>query len=107
MSAPRPVHWLYRPSTRRRLAWAGAVLLALAVAAELLVHLHPVSGFDDWFGFNAAYGFLACVGMVLFARLLGLLVKRPDDYYDRRRPDLPEPDQPRPRPQRRVRGRRR
>ena len=107
MSAQRPLHWLYRPATRRRLSWAGGVVLALSVASELLAHVHPAFGFDAWFGFNAVYGFLACVAMVLFARLLGLLVKRPDDYYDRRSPDLAEPDQPRPRPRWRMPGRKR
>jgi len=81
LNAPR-THWLYRPRTRRVLAWVGAGLLALSVLAEFAVHLHPAFGFDAWFGFNAVYGFLACVAMVLFAKLLGFLVKRPDDYYN-------------------------
>ena len=92
-----PVHWLYRPGSTRVLWIIGLVLLALTVAAELLVHLHPAFRFDDWFGFNASYGFLACVAMVLFARLLGLLVKRPEDYYDRRDPEGDD-DVPRPAP---------
>ena len=80
MSAPA-THWLYRPRTRRWLVGAGIAVLALSLLAELLVHLHPAFAFDAWFGFNAVYGFLACVAMVLFAKALGWLVKRPDDYY--------------------------
>lgn len=80
------VHWLYRPGSRRVLWTVFAVLLALTLLAELLVHLHPAFGFDAWFGFNAVYGFLTCVAMVLLARALGWLVKRGDDYYTRRRP---------------------
>lgn len=83
---PRPdsdkTHWLGRPETRRRLWIAFAVLLAASVLAQVLVHVHAYFAVDGWFGFNAAYGFLTCVGMVLFAKLLGLAIKRPDHYYE-------------------------
>ena len=36
----------------------------------------------DWFGFYAALGFLAGLVMVLGARLMGRVLKRPEDYYD-------------------------
>jgi sterol desaturase/sphingolipid hydroxylase (fatty acid hydroxylase superfamily) len=84
---PRPdppeAHWLSRPATVRRL-WQGfAAILIVSVLAQVLVHMHTYFGLDGWFGFNAGFGFLSCVGMVLFAKVLGLLLKRPDDYYDR------------------------
>ena len=97
------VHWLYRPGGLRTLWLAGAVLLALTLVAEWLVHLHPAFAFEDWFGFNAVYGFVACVAMVALARLLGLLVKRPERYYARR----PRPAVDAPPPQRPTRRRRR
>lgn len=59
--------------------WAA---LGLSLAAQLLVHLHGYFGFDEWFGFNAVWGFLTCVAMVLGAKLLGVALKRPEDYYD-------------------------
>ena len=34
-----------------------------------------------WFGFHAWYGFLTCAAMIVFAKCLGLLIKRPDTYY--------------------------
>lgn len=76
-----PTHWLSRPETVRRLWVAFAVVLALSVAIEALVHMHPRFRIEGWFGFHAGYGFLACVGMVLFAKGLGVLLKRPDGYY--------------------------
>ncbi len=76
------LHWLYRQENRPRLWWGLAVILALTVAGQLLVHVHAYFTVDGWFGFNAVYGFLACAGMVLFAKLLGYLLKRPEDYYD-------------------------
>jgi hypothetical protein len=74
-------HWLSRPGTIRVLWVVFAVILAATLAAEALVHMHPRFRFEDWFGFHAGYGFLACVGMVLFAKALGAFLKRPDDYY--------------------------
>ena len=76
------VHWLMRRATRRWLWRIGAGLVALALLAQVFVHLHAWFGIDGWFGFHAVYGFLSCVAMVLLAKLLGLLLKRPDTYYD-------------------------
>ena len=75
-------HWLYREENRGKLWWGSAVILAITVIAEVFIHLHGHFSIADFFGFHAVYGFLTCVGMVLFARLLGVLVKRRDDYYD-------------------------
>lgn len=75
-------HWLSRPQTIRVLWIVFGAILAVTVAAEALVHMHPRFRFESWFGFNAGYGFLVCVGMVLFAKALGMFLKRPDDYYE-------------------------
>jgi len=78
----KDLHWLYRPENRTKL-WVGfALILGITVLAQLFVHVHAYFSVDGWFGFNAIYGFLACAGMVLFAKLLGYLLKRPEDYYD-------------------------
>lgn len=76
-------HWLVRRRTQR-LAWIAAlVLLALAVAADLVVEHHPYFDFAGTIGFGAWFGFLSCVAVVLFARAFGFLLQRRDDYYDR------------------------
>jgi len=74
-------HWLVRPATIRKLWWIFGTILALTVAAQLLVSVHGYFGVDEWIGFNAGYGFLTCVAMVVFAKLLGFVLKRPADYY--------------------------
>ena len=77
-----PVHRLVRPSTVRGL-WIGfAVVLAGLVLGDLLIHPHAGFGIDGSFGFYAWYGLGTCVAMVLFAKGLGILLKRGDDYYD-------------------------
>lgn len=75
-------HWLARPETLR-LLWRGFLaILALTVVAELAIEKHPYFGVDGWLGFSAAFGFLACVALISFAKALGVLLKRPDTYYD-------------------------
>lgn len=76
-------HWLARPSSIRLLWRAFIVVLALTVLAEFVVERHPHFAIEGWPAFGAWYGFLACAGMILFAKLLGVFLKRPDDYYQR------------------------
>lgn len=76
-------HWLVRRSTIRLLWLIFAVVLALTVLAGPLVDFHPHFGIEGTFGFFAWFGLLSCAGMVVFAKVLGVLIKRPEDYYDR------------------------
>jgi hypothetical protein len=76
-------HWLVRPATIRLLWGAGGVLLAGLVALDFVIKHKPHFGIDGTFGFGAWFGFAACVAMVVFAKALGVLLKRPDTYYDR------------------------
>jgi hypothetical protein len=75
-------HWLTRPRTLRRLWQAFIAVLALTVLAELAIQAHPHFAIERLFGFNALYGFLACAALILLAKGIGLLVKRPERYYD-------------------------
>ncbi len=61
---------------------AFAAALIGAVAAQAFVSIKGHFGIDGSFGFNAWYGFATCVVMVLVAKVLGFLLKRPDTYYD-------------------------
>jgi len=73
--------WLSRPSTIRLLWRVFAVVLAVSVAAQLLFKVKGYFGVDGWLGFGAVFGFLSCVAMVLFAKALGWILKRDEDYY--------------------------
>lgn len=76
-------HWLDDPQNVRKV-WRGFLAaLALTVLAGAFVDLHPHFDFERWFGFNAAYGFATCLLMIVGAKVLGLFLKRPDDYYAR------------------------
>lgn len=78
---PDSDHWLVRPKSIRLMWWIFAAILALTVAGQLFVHFHAYFEVDGWFGFYAIYGFVTCVAMVVGAKLLGFVLKRPDDYY--------------------------
>jgi hypothetical protein len=60
-----------------------AALCALLFIAEPFVHKHGEFRFEEWFGFHGIFGFVACVGLVLAAKLLRVWLKRPEDYYER------------------------
>jgi cytosine/uracil/thiamine/allantoin permease len=81
-------HWLVRPATVRLLWRAFIALLAAVVAAGLLVERSVHFDVESLFGFNAWYGFLACAGMILAAKALGVLIKRRDHYYEKE--DFPD-----------------
>jgi hypothetical protein len=74
-------HWLTRPATIRKLWWAFGVVLALTVLAQFFIPVKGKFPLENTFAFGAWYGFLACVAMVLAAKMLGWWLKRPEDYY--------------------------
>ena len=77
----KPEHWLDNPDNVRKL-WRGFLMvLALTVLAGAFVDLHPHFEIERWFGFNAGYGFLTCLLMIVGAKALALVLKKPDTYY--------------------------
>lgn len=68
--------------TARYLWVTVAVILAIAVIANVFVHTHGTDPLSDGFGFYAWYSALACVVLVGVARLLALLLNRPDTSHD-------------------------
>jgi hypothetical protein len=80
-------HWL-DDRRNQRLLWRGFLgVLALTLLVEPFAGLHPHFAIESVFGFHAWYGLLACAAMIFGAKLLGVLLRRPDDYYDRGRGD--------------------
>lgn len=78
---PQP-HWLMRKTSIRKL-WIGfAIVLALTVVPDFFLHPHASFGIDGTPGFFAWYGLLTCAAMVVLAKVMGIFLKRRDDYYD-------------------------
>ncbi len=76
-------YWLDRKENVTKVYRGVWGLCALLFLVEPLVHKHVDFSFENWFGFHGWFGFVACVGLVLAAKLLRLVVKRPEDYYER------------------------
>lgn len=79
--APDSDHWLVHPTTIRRLWQVSAAGLLLIVLLQIAIKVKGHFVLDGWFGFGALFGFLSCVAMVLVAKALGPLLKRPTTYY--------------------------
>jgi hypothetical protein len=80
-------HWLTRPSTIKLLWIVFVVVLALTVIAGVWLTEEPHFEIERLFAFNAAYGFVVCAAMILVAKVLGVLLKRRDTYYEERASD--------------------
>ncbi len=95
MAAP-PATKLYKPGQPKRvppipaakqagLIRKGWIFLWLMLAASLILEhfAHPHVPFEGYgfFGIYALFGLIACVAIVLFSKLLGLILMRPADYY--------------------------
>lgn len=88
MSKPHPragerERWLDRKENVDKVYWGVWVLCALLLAIEPLVHKHGEFAFENWFGFHGWYGLIACVALVLAAKALRVVLKRPEDFYER------------------------
>lgn len=55
-----------------------AAALAIAAAADLLVHHHEHFGIEDTFGFHAGLGLVAGAAGIVAAVALGRVLRRPD-----------------------------
>jgi uncharacterized membrane protein len=75
------IHWLVRPATIRKLWYVFSVVLAVVVVAQAVIPVKGYFGVDGWFGFGAVYGFVSCLLMVLVAKVLGVILKRPQGYF--------------------------
>jgi sterol desaturase/sphingolipid hydroxylase (fatty acid hydroxylase superfamily) len=83
MNERQPDHWLVRPATIRWIWRVSIAVLALTVLVQLVIKVKGYFGVDGWLGFGAAFGFLSCLVMVLVAKVLGFVLKRDEDYYER------------------------
>ena len=52
------------------------------VLADLFIERHPIFGLEGTFGFDAWFGFVSCVVLIVLSKALGAFLKRSDRYYD-------------------------
>jgi len=76
-------HWILKKENIKKIWICSIILLSILV---LIQTIFPIKGHfevERWLGFGAWFGFLVCVLMILFAKLLGLVVKKSEDYYEK------------------------
>lgn len=76
-------YWLDSRRNVDRLVHVFYVLCALVLAIDVFVPKHGPFAIEHLFGFYGWYGFVACVALVLVAKLLRRVLIRPENYYDR------------------------
>lgn len=80
---PEELGWIERPRNVTLMVRGFYGLCAAMLAIDVFFPKHGPFAIEHLFGFYGIYGFVACVTLVLLAKLLRRLVMRPEDYYDR------------------------
>ncbi len=71
------------PKNVNRLLTVFFSCVVLLFLLDFWVHKHSHFPWEDWFGFYAVFGFVACVILVILAKyVLRPLMMRKEDYYD-------------------------
>ena len=76
-------YWLDDMRNVRKIVWALVIVCAGLFVADAFYHKHPYFSAESWFGFYALYGFFMCVGLVLAAKVIRIVLMRDEDYYDK------------------------
>ncbi len=76
------LHWSDNKRNIKRIIYALYVICAALFLAEFVYHKQTVFSFDSWFGFYPIYGFIICVGLVIGAKVIRVVLMRREDYYD-------------------------
>jgi hypothetical protein len=82
MKQKKEFDWFDKPENKRKLwIWLYAVC-GLLVIPDFFTHRHEYFGFDGFVGFYALLGFVSCSVLILFSKLVALVLKAREDYYD-------------------------
>lgn len=86
---PDHLHLFDKPHNVRRLLRCLYSLCALLLAADIVLQRHAEHTLEAIPVFYPVFGFVACVTLVLVAKRMRTLLKRPEDYYEGG-PDAPD-----------------
>ena len=78
----QPPGWFDDPGNVNKIVWTLVGLCVASVAADHFSATHAHYGFQEIIGFDAIYGFVSCVLLVLAAKQLRKVLMRDEDYYD-------------------------
>ncbi len=75
---------LDEPRNVRLVVRALYLVCGLLLLTDLLYAKSPHFTFENWFGFYPVFGFVVSFSLVLVAKQLRHLLRRDEDYYERR-----------------------
>ena len=75
-------HLFDKPENVNRLLRGFYIVCGVLFALDFVLHRHTIHAWEDFPGFYAIFGFVACVVLVLVAREMRKIVMRREDYYD-------------------------
>jgi len=89
----RMMLWVDKPGSANKIFWGLAVASGLSFLADFTYKKYGNFDVEEIPGFYGAYGFIAFTALILIAKALRVLVKRPEDFYGDKaidREDYPE-----------------
>ena len=82
MKPKKELSFLDSEKTQSKLRKYFYITLIFLLFLDLFIPKHGHFAWENAPNFYAVYGFIACVSLIFVAKLLRLLVKRKEDYYD-------------------------
>ncbi|MBC8341489.1 MAG: hypothetical protein H8E63_07515 [Proteobacteria bacterium] len=74
--------WFDKPSNVNKIVWTLVAMCIASVVADFFYQKDAHYDFQAYPGFDAVYGFVSFVFLVLVAKQLRKIVMRDEDYYD-------------------------
>ncbi len=75
-------HLFDNPRNVERLLKGFYVICIILIIADFIIHRHTTMGWEKIPAFYAFYGFIACVVLVVVAKIMRKVVMRKENYYD-------------------------
>ena len=76
------IYFFDKPENVKRVLNVFYTLCVILVLADFVVHRHIGLVWENIPAFYAIYGFVACVALVVVAKLIRKIVMRKEDYYN-------------------------
>lgn len=83
MKQKKEFDYFDKPENIKKLWIMLYAICVLVIIPDFFTHRHAYFGVDSIFGFFALLGFASCAVLILFSKLVGLVLKVKEDYYDK------------------------
>ena len=77
----RMLLWVDKPGSVNKIIWTLALVCGLLFLADFTFEKHGYFDIEHLPGFFGVYGFVMFTGLILAAKGLRVLIKRPEDFY--------------------------